>query len=164
MSFRVANSKNHDVLALLSRLADSESGKEQAVFETKQKLLVFAAAIGMSDERKVPLENRDMNTIRNDVFENAGDSYVVDLSGVFSVAGADGDLAALSDDNVASRVKAFEEYANSGLHSLRGMLNDSDSLSTLAGMIADKLSEEQDELLDILTAKLPGSRSRADGV
>ena len=163
MSFRVGNSKNQDVLALLNRLADSESGGEQSVFETKQKLLVFAAAIGMSDERRVPLENRDVNTIRDDVFVNAGDSYVVRLAGVFDVAGTEGDLAALADDNEASRVKSFEEYANSGLHSLKGMLNQSDSLSTLVGMIADRLSEEQDELLGILTANLPAGRRRADG-
>ncbi len=102
-----------DILGLIERLTAPTDAAEPGIFESKQKLMMFAAALGAQSRTPVPLEQRDTNSaIRFEIFENNADAAVV---AAISVAETKG-LAVLRPDDVneARLVKVFEEYVNAG--------------------------------------------------
>lgn len=92
--------------ALLDRLTEQPSG----VFETKQKALMYAAALGRYLKKRVPVERRG-TAIRLDIFENALDDGYLNALAVAETS----DLQLLADARTDEKLTIFEEYAHAGL-------------------------------------------------
>ena len=80
------------------------------VFDTKQKAMMFAAALGRRMGKRTAIEKRG-TAIRFDIFERALDDGFVDALATETVA----DLRVLSEARDEERVLIFEEYAHAGL-------------------------------------------------
>lgn len=92
-----------------------DSLKDDGFFETKQKALMFAAAVGYALERRKdrlgdPLEAYGEG-IRLDYFENPGDARFIDLVAITVKA----DLQVLGESSQPWRIEQFEKFAHSGL-------------------------------------------------
>ncbi len=97
---------------LLEQLVD------QGPFQELRDVLVFAAAVGWHENRRVPLAVRD-EPIRWEVATNRrGTEPLVNMI----ATSASGDPEILADDQFDERMAIFEEYANGGLEVLRGLL------------------------------------------
>jgi dnd system-associated protein 4 len=97
---------------LLQRLVD------QGPFRELRDVLVFAAALGWHEQRRIPLASRG-EPIRWEVATNRrGTEALVNMI----AASASGDPEILSDDRFDDRLAIFEEYANGGLELLGALL------------------------------------------
>ena len=114
MDRRIAAPKGFD--SLLEAMVDKLSGEGFALFQTKQKAMMFAPALGFKKGKRTPLDQRDASTaIRHDIFEKARDDGFMSA---LAIASTDelGVLADLREDELAT---IFEEYAHTGLLELR---------------------------------------------
>ncbi len=123
-----------EIHALIERLTAPDASGEPGVFESKQKLLMFAAALGASMGTSVPLEQRDTNSaIRFEIFENnADDAFVAAMA----VAVTDS-LSVLrpDDENQGRLVTVFEEHAHAGLIELKRRIKGNDPLQMLVNIV-----------------------------
>jgi dnd system-associated protein 4 len=123
-----------DIVALIERLTASQDSGEPGVFESKQKLLMFAAALGANMGTSVELEQRETSSaIRFEIFENNADDAFVSA---VAVAATDS-LAVLrpDDDNETRLVTIFEERAYAGLLELRRRIKGNDPLQVLVDIV-----------------------------
>lgn len=109
MDRRIAPPKDL-VKGLLDRLVDPEPGAAYRLFKSKQKALMFAAALGYHRGKRTEVDGRGEG-IRFEIFEAAIDDGFVNA---LAVAEA-GDLKVLAPDRDEERVTIFEEYAHTGL-------------------------------------------------
>ena len=111
MSDRVRPSQEFEA-SVLDKLKDS------GIFETKQKGMMFAAAVGFW-LRKRSVSGVDLGRpgegIRLEYFQKVRDDGFIDA---LAVAAAD-DLAVLSDERQDERLELFEKYAQVGLGELK---------------------------------------------
>jgi dnd system-associated protein 4 len=99
-----------DFEQLLDRLTEPASPGAAPIFQSKQKALMFAAALGHSLGVRTPLDKKGI-AIRLDVFEKAlDDGYVGSLAAAEAKS-----LQLLGADKEDERATIFEEYANRGL-------------------------------------------------
>lgn len=102
-----------DFEAVLERLCeDGPTG--DGIFGTKQKALMFAAALGFHLKRRMPIERKGQG-IRFDVFQRDVDDPFIDILAVCEV----GDLHVLAPDRIEERITIFEEYAHGGIVELQ---------------------------------------------
>jgi dnd system-associated protein 4 len=107
MERRIAPAKANE--SILDRLTEVR-GSDPAIFETKQKALMFAAGIGYHRGNRTPLKARGQG-IRFDIFErDMDDAFIAALA----LAEAN-DLNVLRTERDDERAVMFEEYANAGL-------------------------------------------------
>lgn len=83
---------------------------DEGPFQTKQKALMFAAAVGAHFGRREPLGATE-EPIRWQIFQNNGDDAFIQALGVAETEG----LEVLADEEGEAYVSLFEEYANGGL-------------------------------------------------
>lgn len=124
-----------------------DSLKNDGFFETKQKALMFAAAVGYAFERKKnglgqPLDSYGEG-IRIEYFEKPRDDRYIDLVAVAAAS----DLQVLADNVQSNRIEQFERFANTGLMELKKLCytGTQDPMLGLLGIIdslADEASEE----------------------
>ena len=128
----------------LERFTTAPSDSDPPLFETKQKALMFAAALGRRRRERTPLERKGV-AIRYDVFQRVLDDGFIDA---LSIAEA-GELQVLSPDRAEERVQVFEEYAYTGLKEMieRCFRRSGDPLEELLA-IADELRGEPAEGLE----------------
>lgn len=119
---------------------------EGGPFQTKQKALMFAAALGYHAGRRVPFASAD-EPIRWDVFERAGDDPFL---AVLAVA-VGGGLDILADETDDDAVAVFEEYANGGL-------------AELEERVLNSPTDVLDELLRLLTSVRNAEGERPKGL
>lgn len=99
-----------DYEELLDRLTESPTPSQLALFQSKQKALMFAAALGYALRERTPLERKG-TSIRMDVFEKALDDGFIN-----ALAAAEAKtLGVLRADREDERATIFEEYAHRGL-------------------------------------------------
>ncbi|MGF1514290.1 MAG: DNA phosphorothioation-associated protein 4 [Elainellaceae cyanobacterium] len=113
----IAEEKGDFVKSL--RLAEDSTG----LFNSYSELLTFAAAIGVSRSRRVPIEKStkyDPDPIPQDQFKKR---FLIDLIAVHETQ--DPKILTNSDEHDVERVKIFEEYANGGLEILAAELSGS---------------------------------------
>ena len=84
--------------------------EELGLFETKQKALMFAAALGAHEGKRKELSSRGEG-IRLSIFEKAVDDTFIDALAVAET----GDLHVLHPKRTAERIAIFEECACAGL-------------------------------------------------
>jgi dnd system-associated protein 4 len=102
-----------------STLRTIERLVDEGPFQTKQKALMFAAAVGVHFDRREPLDASE-ESIRWQIFQNNGDEAFIQALGVAETEG----LEVLADEEGEAYVGQFEEYANGGLAYLeQHMLN-----------------------------------------
>jgi len=112
-----------DKTELLKALRGTED--TPGTFQSYADALVFAAALGMKRGRREPIAeySREIDPIRQDIFQNRGYDQVINLLAV--VSSNNPKILASTDEAEAERVKIFEEYANAGLEILEGVLKGS---------------------------------------
>jgi dnd system-associated protein 4 len=109
MERRIATSQSQ--VKFLEDLVSPVPGEDYPLFETKQKALIFAAALGYHLQQRSSLVNRDASTaIRFDIFEKNLDDGFVACLGVATQKEL-GILGAQREDDLAG---IFEEYASAG--------------------------------------------------
>lgn len=94
---------------MIDRLVEP-TGSVERVFDTKQKAMMFAAALGFATGTRRKLERKAAG-IRYDVFEGSLDDGFINALAVFET----GDLKVLSEARVNERIDIFEEYAHAGV-------------------------------------------------
>ncbi len=132
MNGRIAPPK--DLEPALDRFTTAESGFP-ALFETKQKALMFAAALGRRRDKCTELERKGV-AIRYDIFQRDLDDGFIDALAI----AATGDLRVLAPERAEERILIFEEYAHTGLKEMteRCFERSGDPLEELL-VIADEL-------------------------
>jgi len=110
---RISYSK--DKAAIIRRLqtVDDSTGP----FGLIADVLVFAAALGLKRNRRIPLADPLAEPIRQSVFDRQGYDTMMNLLALH--ADQRPDVLADSDDAVNARAQAFEEFANGGLELLQ---------------------------------------------
>jgi dnd system-associated protein 4 len=96
----------------LERLVTADPQGKHPLFETKQKALMFAAALARwrgTDRARV---DRKGTAVRYDIFERALDDGYIDA---LAISVSEGDLKILSPEKEDDRIAVFEEYAQAGL-------------------------------------------------
>jgi dnd system-associated protein 4 len=127
MDHRISPPNEEDVVRFIDSVLGSQgTSRPYPLFRTKQKLLMFAAALGWRDQKRLPLARRG-DGIRYDVFEKALDDAFVDA---LAVAATD-DLKVLSDARSEERLRIFEEFAHAGLREMMAIGAHSDRLLAL---------------------------------
>lgn len=120
-----------DLEDLLDRLTEPPATGLPPLFLSKQKALIFAAALGYALRQRLPLERKG-TAIRMDVFEKALDDGYVNALAVAETK----NLQALAVEREDERATIFEEYAHRGLVEIKRRCFDvpGDPLLLLIGM------------------------------
>lgn len=98
---------------VLTRLCEPNTRGER-VFESKQKAMMFAAALGFSSKRRLKIDLKAPG-IRYEVFQSAFDDAFVDALAVAET----GSLEVLDEERADERIEIFEEYAHGGLEEMQ---------------------------------------------
>jgi dnd system-associated protein 4 len=119
MERRIAPPGTSEIIALLDKLTSPTPGPKRAegIFRSKQKVLMFAAVLGVKMGERRPLQKR-AEPIRYGIFEGALDDTFVNAIAIAET----GDLKILSEDHADERIQIFEEYAHAGLVELQKRL------------------------------------------
>ena len=132
-----------------------DSLKDGGFFGTKEKALMFAAAVGYAIERKKdklgePLEAYGEG-IRLEYFENPRDARFIDLVAV----AVKNDLHVLADNSQPGRIEQFERFAHSGLIEIRRLCytGSQDPMLGLLGIIDLLAYEDETDTLPGLDAE-----------
>ena len=150
----VYRSKIHeDMVQLLARTTVDKA--ETSLFTTIRQLMIFAALLGYSQNRKIPLDKtKGVEYIQIHIFEN-------DLDYINMIALADQQNPEIfKDNNNFDVIEVFEEYANGGFEIINGWLaqyNDhSGQKAIIQGLYNNKYINKDttsiDELLDAIIA------------
>ena len=122
---------------LLDRLVE-----EPPMFETKQKALMFAAALGVHRHERQPISTRGEG-IRADIFQGALDDTFIDALAV----AVTGDLCVLAPDRRLERITIFEESASAGLREIQKLVDrPGDDLEELLRLTQDARSPSKEDL------------------
>jgi dnd system-associated protein 4 len=144
------------------RLLDdvSETLVDNGPFQSKQKLMMFAAALGFQLGDRTPFTSSGVD-IRWDIFErNSDDTFVYALAII-----EDGTLDILnSSSNQGDHLKIFEEYAHTGIKYIKENVVNSpepplDEIVRLTASFSESESSNDDPL-----ASLSGSELDALGL
>ena len=120
------------------------------IFETKQKALMFAAALGARRGDREPLSARGEG-IRIDIFQRTVDDTFIDALAVTIT----GDLHVLAKDRGDERITIFEESASAGLKELQKLVDrPTDSMEELLRLTQDARLPNREDLPGIDPAAL----------
>jgi dnd system-associated protein 4 len=118
MERRIAPPGTAELLQLLEKLVSPSQGREEGLFRSKQKALMFSAALGWNLKQRKPLERRG-EPIRYSIFEGALDDAFINALAIAET----NDLKILGGERDDDRVKIFEEYAHGGLLEIKRILS-----------------------------------------
>jgi len=134
-----------DKAALFDQLLHDGDGP----FSTKADVMIFAAALGWSKQRRVGFEE-SLEPIRYQVVRRS--STVEGFINALSVLEHADDPQIMSDDRLADRITVFEEYANGGLIEIQSELNT--SRATVKEVLAELVRSAGREPADDLPSEL----------
>lgn len=120
-------------------------------FQTYVEVMVFAAALGVKNKKRVPLDviSKDLSPLRQDYFTSSF-TLLINLLAITETE----NIKIINDDNIADeqRIHIFEEYANAGLeiiqNELRGAVDYSERLLLILSYEKTN-TEHQDEEFDL---------------
>ncbi|BAY20829.1 hypothetical protein NIES2100_05730 [Calothrix sp. NIES-2100] len=140
---RVAKDKAELVKALLA------SKDTTGPFQTFVEVMVFAAALGIKNKKRVPLgetSKREPSPIPQENFASLGHDLIIKLLGMTEIQDIN-ILSSREEEYEDQRTQIFEEYANGGLeilqNELRGAVDYSERL--LLVLISERGNKEQSE-------------------
>lgn len=151
MKRRIYPPKNlEDVLEKLTSVGPSTPVQ---IFSTKQKALMYAAALGYFRNERTKLESRGEG-IRYDIFQKALDDGFIDALAIAEKT----DLEILSEERENERAEIFEEYAYTGLIEMEKVCfeKEGDPLENLIRLADEGRSTEGTEIEGIDTSILKG--------
>ncbi|MBD1591594.1 DNA phosphorothioation-associated protein 4 [Arthrobacter sp. S1_S22] len=102
--------------AVLIEVLQAEAG-----FTTYRDVLLFAAAVGWSQDRRVPLNGSAGEGIRLEVLTSP--AYSDSLISMIAVDAVSDDPEILDAVRLEERIRIFEEYANGGLEYIQEQIN-----------------------------------------
>jgi dnd system-associated protein 4 len=112
MDRRIAPPSNPELKGALERLTSQLDSHGVSLFETKQKALMFAAALGRFRGAQETDKQRDAGSaIRFDIFEKAMDDSFVYAMAIATT----GELKVLDPTREEEVLTIFEQYAHAGL-------------------------------------------------
>jgi dnd system-associated protein 4 len=115
------------------------------IFDTRQKALMFAAALGYYRKKREPLKQRGEG-IRVDVFQRDADDTFIEALGV----AVRDDLNILRNDRTDERLQIFEEHAYAGLLEMQRLMEVDDTAPL------DKLVALTQEAQSATASEIPG--------
>lgn len=95
--------------------------REEAAFPTYRDALLFAAALGFQQQRRVSFTSTAGDLIRYDTL--IGRDYGDALVSMLATRAHPDEPVIMDDARLAARVTVFEEYANGGLEYLQEQMN-----------------------------------------
>lgn len=138
---RVAKDKANLVNALLA------SKDTTGPFQTYVEVMVFAAALGIKNKKRIPLEEtskREPSPIPQENFASLGHDLIIKLLALTEIQDIN-ILSSREEEYEDQRTQIFEEYANGGLeilqNELRGAVDYSERL--LLVLISERGNKEQ---------------------
>jgi dnd system-associated protein 4 len=118
MERRIAPPGSAELLLLLEKLVSPAQGRDEGLFRSKQKVLMFSAALGWSLKQRKSLDRRG-EPIRYSIFESALDDAFINTLAIAETK----DLKVLAAERDDERIQIFEEYAHSGLLEIKRILS-----------------------------------------
>lgn len=100
-----------DMEEILDKLVEPRSKTTPPLFETKEKALMFAAALGVHLKKVPPEVDKKGQGIRFDIFQHALDDSYINALAIFET----GDLKVLASDRFEETATIFEKYSYAGL-------------------------------------------------
>jgi dnd system-associated protein 4 len=136
MSNRIRRDKKHD------QLIDKLTKGDDAVFDEIWRLLVFAASLGISQNKRSPIVSADSGKAFPEAYLTPGcGPGFISLLTICDTSSSE--LLRTRDGNSAERIKIFEEYANAGLEIIHAEVSKStsclDAILTLSGVSEKRL-------------------------
>ena len=132
----VKRERTHE--GLINRLSIRSKG----VFSLLKDLMVFAAIVGYSNERKRKLSGDTVDIILDTYSSDQKDGFIYLIAMLETQEGS-----CLKDENLSESVVYFEEYCNEGLYQISEWLDDNagdpDGVETLLNQIYKKLGESK---------------------
>ncbi|PBA28931.1 DNA phosphorothioation-associated protein 4 [Mycobacterium intracellulare] len=95
--------------------------QNEAKFPTYRDILLFAAAVGFHQQRRVPFTASSGDPIRYGVLTDPGFSDT--LIKMIAANTVSDDPEIMDDSRLEERIKIFEEYANGGLEYIQEQIN-----------------------------------------
>jgi len=128
---------------VLEKLTTVGPGIHIPIFSTKQKALMFAAALGFFRDERTKIEGRGEG-IRFDIFQKALDDGFFDALAIAET----GKLEILSEEYESERADIFEEYAYTGLLEMNKACfeKEGDPLENLIRLADEGRSQEEQEI------------------
>ena len=130
-SYRIRRPKEYD--DLLNLLRD----KDEGVFTTYKSALVFAAAVGFKEKKRVPFTESGEPIALLQFSENQDQPFI------FCLALTEfNDVSYLREDKFFEVMQVFEEYAAGGLEILDGCLDKAHIKESIEKLLAGKNSPD----------------------
>lgn len=125
--------------SLVERLCSSKSTySKRPIFEFNKDLMVFAAVVGHSLNKKESLDSDSIQITLHTYASDEKDGYIYLIALL-----QDRNVEILKDDNILNAVKIFEEYCGGGLSVIQGWMDDNpgdiEGVDTLVEKIFDQL-------------------------
>lgn len=123
----------------LEKLVVADPQGKHALFETKQKALMFAAALARWRDVERRTVERKGTAIRYDIFHRALDDGYIDA---LAISAHENDLKVLAPDRDEDRITVFEQYAQSGLEEMIDRFNrPGDPLEAMLALVEEARME-----------------------
>lgn len=123
----------------LEKLVVADPQGKHALFETKQKALMFAAALARWRDAERRTVERKGTAIRYDIFQRALDDGYVDA---LAISAHGNDLKVLAPERDEDRITVFEQYAQSGLEEMIDRFNrPGDPLEAMLALVEEARAE-----------------------
>ena len=138
---------------VLENLVSSGPTTPIPIFATKEKAMMFAAALGRYRDKRTPLKKKGEG-IRYDIFQKAVDDGLIDNMAVAT----EENLNILSPDKLDERVTIFEEYAHTGLLEMNKLCFEveGDPLDNLIRLTDEVRGVDEDEIEGVDPSVLKG--------
>ena len=128
----------------LEKLVVADPQGKHPLFETKQKALMFAAALAHWRDVQRRTVDRKGIAIRYDIFQRALDDGYVDA---LAIAAHENDLKVLAPDRDEDRITVFEQYAQAGLEEMIDRFNrPGDPLEAMLALVEEARAKPTDGL------------------
>ena len=127
---------------------------ERNIFQYIKDIMVFAAMIGYSEDKRTPVSGDTVDIILDTYASDQKDGFIYLLALMDSKEGT-----SLKDSNLHSSVKVFEEYCNTGLNVIKEWLDDNPGDISGVDTILKKIYERvcinhEDEIPDNNTIEI----------
>lgn len=130
----VRRDRSHE--PLVDKLCTDKNG-QKPVFPRIKDLMVFAAMIGFSKNRRKKISNDNISIILETYATDQKDAYIYLIALV-----TEQDTKCLKDENLLESIRIFEEYCNAGLDEIQLWFDENPRDHIGIDTLADKVFEQ----------------------